>query len=68
VCGAHPQAVSEIGLPAFREGERAEVVSLELGEGRTAPPSFLTESDLIAMVCRPASLLGLLWRCVCPLL
>lgn len=34
-------------MPDFREGERFSFASLALRDGQTAPPGYLTESELI---------------------
>ncbi|KAM3572437.1 hypothetical protein VYU27_005564 [Nannochloropsis oceanica] len=41
------QSKDENKLPDFREGERFSFASLALRDGQTAPPGYLTESELI---------------------
>ncbi|KAJ7957287.1 DNA topoisomerase [Quillaja saponaria] len=41
-------AVNEKNLPRFAKGEKIEVSKMELYEGSTSPPDYLTESDLIS--------------------
>lgn len=43
-------AVSEKNLPQFTEGEKIEMSKVELFEGKTAPPDYLTESELISLM------------------
>ncbi|KAK0623541.1 DNA topoisomerase [Immersiella caudata] len=37
-------------LPRFRVGERFEPLEAEMTEGKTTPPGYLTEADLIALM------------------
>ncbi|KAJ4460313.1 putative DNA topoisomerase 3-beta-1 [Paratrimastix pyriformis] len=37
-------------LPDFRQGQHVTVTSVELREGRTSPPDYLTESELITLM------------------
>lgn len=43
-------AVSEKNLPQFTEGEKIELSKVELYEGKTAPPDYLSESELISLM------------------
>ncbi|KAJ6723650.1 DNA TOPOISOMERASE 3-BETA-1 [Salix koriyanagi] len=43
-------AVSEKNLPQFAKGDKIEVSKVELFEGQTAPPDYLSESELISLM------------------
>ncbi|CAI5500630.1 unnamed protein product, partial [Closterium sp. Naga37s-1] len=43
-------AVGDEGLPAFVQGESVALSAVELYEGRTSPPDYLTESELIGLM------------------
>ncbi|CDP10274.1 unnamed protein product [Coffea canephora] len=43
-------AVSEKNLPQFTEGEKLTISRLELDEGNTLPPDYLSESELISLM------------------
>ncbi|KAG7995301.1 hypothetical protein I3843_01G102700 [Carya illinoinensis] len=43
-------AVKEKNLPRFIKGEKIEASKVELYEGSTAPPDYLTESELISLM------------------
>ncbi|GLU09482.1 hypothetical protein SLE2022_263420 [Rubroshorea leprosula] len=43
-------AVNEKRLPQFTIGEKIEVSNVELYEGNTEPPDYLTESELISLM------------------
>ncbi|CAL0328031.1 unnamed protein product [Lupinus luteus] len=43
-------AVSDKNLPSFIKGQKIEVSKMELYEGSTTPPDYLTESDLISLM------------------
>ncbi|GMN59693.1 hypothetical protein TIFTF001_028789 [Ficus carica] len=43
-------AVNEKNLPQFTKGEKIEVVRVELYEGSTTPPDYLSESELISLM------------------
>ncbi|KAL6970893.1 hypothetical protein U1Q18_030573 [Sarracenia purpurea var. burkii] len=43
-------AVSEKNLPQFTKGEKIEISKVELYEGQTAPPDYLSESELISLM------------------
>jgi DNA topoisomerase IA len=43
-------AVSDEGLPTFVVAENCQVVGVELHQGRTSPPDYLTESELIGLM------------------
>ncbi|KAL2531014.1 DNA topoisomerase 3-beta [Forsythia ovata] len=43
-------AVSEKSLPQFTQGEKIEISRIEVDEGNTAPPDYLTESELISLM------------------
>ncbi|XP_052188830.1 DNA topoisomerase 3-beta isoform X2 [Diospyros lotus] len=43
-------AVNEKNLPQFAEGEKIEISKVELYEGKTAPPDYLSESELISLM------------------
>eukprot|EP00271_Cylindrocystis_brebissonii_P005978 TRINITY_DN1845_c0_g1_i9.p1 TRINITY_DN1845_c0_g1~~TRINITY_DN1845_c0_g1_i9.p1 ORF type:complete len:630 (+),score=80.22 TRINITY_DN1845_c0_g1_i9:2116-4005(+) len=43
-------AVSDEGLPTFHEGEAVGLATVELHEGKTSPPDYLTESELISLM------------------
>lgn len=42
--------VSEENLPSFSVGESVQVAEVELYQGRTSPPDYLTESELISLM------------------
>ncbi|KAK6930656.1 DNA topoisomerase, type IA, central [Dillenia turbinata] len=42
--------VNEKSLPHFTKGDRIEVSRVELYEGNTAPPDYLSESELISLM------------------
>lgn len=43
-------AVSEKNLPEFIRGEKITISKVELDEGNTTPPDYLSESDLISLM------------------
>ncbi|XP_021624934.1 DNA topoisomerase 3-beta isoform X2 [Manihot esculenta] len=43
-------AVSEKNLPQFTIGEKIEVSKVDLYEGKTVPPDYLSESELISLM------------------
>ncbi|CAI0397667.1 unnamed protein product, partial [Linum tenue] len=43
-------AVSEKNLPRFARGEKIAMSKVELFEGKTAPPDYLSESELISLM------------------
>jgi DNA topoisomerase IA len=43
-------AVPDEGLPTFVVAEDCQVVEVELHQGRTSPPDYLTESELIGLM------------------
>ncbi|KAK1591975.1 hypothetical protein Q3G72_016967 [Acer saccharum] len=43
-------AINVKNLPQFTKGERIEVSKVELNEGNTVPPDYLTESELISLM------------------
>ncbi|EXB54788.1 DNA topoisomerase 3-beta-1 [Morus notabilis] len=43
-------AINEKNLPQFRKGEKIEVMRVELYEGNTTPPDYLSESELISFM------------------
>ncbi|CAL8083707.1 unnamed protein product [Prunus armeniaca] len=43
-------AVTEKNLPQFTKGEKIEVSQVDLHEGMTSPPDFLSESELISLM------------------
>ncbi|KAJ9701253.1 hypothetical protein PVL29_006551 [Vitis rotundifolia] len=43
-------AVNEKNLPQFKKGEKIEVSKVELYEGETSPPDYLSESELISLM------------------
>ncbi|KAJ4827020.1 hypothetical protein Tsubulata_033804 [Turnera subulata] len=43
-------AISEKNIPQFAKGERIEVSKVELFEGETSPPDYLSESELISLM------------------
>lgn len=43
-------AVTEKNLPQFTEGERIEVLKVDLDQGTTLPPDYLSESELISLM------------------
>ncbi|GAV58963.1 Topoisom_bac domain-containing protein, partial [Cephalotus follicularis] len=43
-------AVNEKNLPQFTKGEKIEVSKVELYEGNTVPPDYLSESELISLM------------------
>ncbi|XP_010247445.1 PREDICTED: DNA topoisomerase 3-beta isoform X1 [Nelumbo nucifera] len=43
-------AVTEKNLPQFTKGEKIEISKLELFEGNTTPPDYLSESELISLM------------------
>ncbi|XP_021888952.1 DNA topoisomerase 3-beta isoform X1 [Carica papaya] len=43
-------AVNEKNLPQFAKGEKIEVSKVELHEGNTVPPEYLSESELISLM------------------
>lgn len=47
ICNPFPLAQDENKLPDFQEGERFSFASLTVRDGQTAPPGYLTESELI---------------------
>ncbi|XP_030507422.2 DNA topoisomerase 3-beta isoform X1 [Cannabis sativa] len=42
--------IAEKNLPQFRKGEKLEVARVELYEGSTSPPDYLSESELISLM------------------
>jgi hypothetical protein len=45
-----PQATQSTPLPPLKEGEQLDMSSVELHQGRTSPPDYLTESELITLM------------------
>ncbi|KAK9288869.1 hypothetical protein L1049_017335 [Liquidambar formosana] len=43
-------SVNEKNLPQFTKGEKIEVLKVELHEGNTSPPDYLSESELISLM------------------
>ncbi|TYI61141.1 hypothetical protein E1A91_D10G152000v1 [Gossypium mustelinum] len=43
-------AINEKNLPQFTKGEKIEVSRVELYEGETSPPDYLSESELISLM------------------
>ncbi|KAG4387589.1 hypothetical protein GLYMA_11G253100v4 [Glycine max] len=43
-------AINDKNIPSFIKGQKIEVSKLELYEGSTSPPDFLTESELISLM------------------
>ncbi|XP_020409660.1 DNA topoisomerase 3-beta isoform X2 [Prunus persica] len=43
-------AVTEKNLPQFTKGEKIEVSQVDLHEGMTSPPDYLSESELISLM------------------
>ncbi|KAK2969582.1 hypothetical protein RJ640_023694 [Escallonia rubra] len=43
-------AVNEKNLPPFTRGEKVEISKVELYEGKTVPPDYLSESELISLM------------------
>eukprot|EP00897_Mesotaenium_endlicherianum_P000232 jgi/Mesen1/10209/ME000077S09546 len=43
-------AMADEGLPPFAEGEVVPLLQVELHQGRTSPPDYLTESELITLM------------------
>ncbi|XP_038711610.1 DNA topoisomerase 3-beta isoform X2 [Tripterygium wilfordii] len=43
-------ALKETNLPQLSKGERIEITKLELYEGNTEPPNYLSESELISLM------------------
>uniref|UniRef100_A0A803LZK4 DNA topoisomerase n=1 Tax=Chenopodium quinoa TaxID=63459 RepID=A0A803LZK4_CHEQI len=43
-------AISEKKLPDFAKGERIKISKVELYEGNTTPPDYLTESEVISLM------------------
>ncbi|KAL5075977.1 hypothetical protein RYX36_014961 [Vicia faba] len=43
-------AINDKSIPSFTKGEKIEVSKVELYEGNTTPPDFLTESELISLM------------------
>ncbi|GER28790.1 DNA topoisomerase [Striga asiatica] len=43
-------AVTEINIPQFTEGEKIQISRIEVDEGTTRPPDYLTESELISLM------------------
>ncbi|KAL6185655.1 hypothetical protein ACLB2K_041785 [Fragaria x ananassa] len=43
-------AVNEKNLPQFTKGEKIEVARVDLHEGMTSPPEYLSESELISLM------------------
>ncbi|KAK3027352.1 hypothetical protein RJ639_041593 [Escallonia herrerae] len=43
-------AVNEKNLPPFTRGEKVEILKVELYEGKTVPPDYLSESELISLM------------------
>ncbi|KAK7280853.1 hypothetical protein RIF29_08385 [Crotalaria pallida] len=43
-------AINDKNLPSFTKGQQIEVSKMELYEGTTTPPDYLTESDLISLM------------------
>ncbi|GJP39186.1 hypothetical protein CLOM_g23576, partial [Closterium sp. NIES-68] len=43
-------AVGDEGLPSFVQGESVALSAVELYEGHTSPPDYLTESELIGLM------------------
>lgn len=41
---------STVELPEFREGETATIRSCKMKEGKTSPPNYMTETELIALM------------------
>ncbi|KAL1358200.1 DNA topoisomerase 3-beta isoform X1 [Arachis hypogaea] len=43
-------AVNDKNIPSFTKGQKIEVSKLDLYEGTTSPPDYLTESELISLM------------------
>lgn len=43
-------AINDKSLPSFEEGQKIKLSKIELYEGSTTPPDFLTESELISLM------------------
>ncbi|KAK6122903.1 hypothetical protein DH2020_043369 [Rehmannia glutinosa] len=43
-------AVAEINIPQFTEGEKIDISRIEVDEGSTRPPDYLSESELISLM------------------
>ncbi|XP_024635697.1 DNA topoisomerase 3-beta isoform X3 [Medicago truncatula] len=43
-------AINDKSLPSFEEGQKIKLSKVELYEGSTTPPDFLTESELISLM------------------
>ncbi|GBG76128.1 hypothetical protein CBR_g21876 [Chara braunii] len=43
-------AIRDEGLPDFNQGETARLAEIELHQGRTSPPDYLSESELISLM------------------
>ncbi|KAK6145794.1 hypothetical protein DH2020_019663 [Rehmannia glutinosa] len=43
-------AVAEINIPQFNEGEKIDISRIEVDEGSTRPPDYLSESELISLM------------------
>ncbi|KAI3996704.1 hypothetical protein MKX01_041004 [Papaver californicum] len=43
-------AVSEKNIPQFTKGEKVNIMKVELYEGNTSPPDYLSESELISLM------------------
>lgn len=43
--------MSDEYVPEFKQGEKLDIVELRLNEGLTSPPDYLTESEVIELVC-----------------
>ncbi|CAI5990792.1 unnamed protein product [Closterium sp. NIES-65] len=50
ICVMQWLAVRDKGLPTFVQGESVALSAVELYEGRTSPPDYLTESELIGLM------------------
>ncbi|GFP80697.1 DNA topoisomerase 3-beta [Phtheirospermum japonicum] len=43
-------AVPEINIPQFTEGQKIDISRIEVDEGKTQPPDYLSESELISLM------------------
>ncbi|KAL2242420.1 DNA topoisomerase 3-beta isoform X2 [Sesamum indicum] len=43
-------AVTEINIPQFTEGQKIDISRIEVDEGSTQPPDYLSESELISLM------------------
>nr|CAD1839134.1 unnamed protein product [Ananas comosus var. bracteatus] len=43
-------SVSEKSLPQFKQGEKIKILKVDLYEGSTTPPDYLSESELISLM------------------